>query len=634
MSGALAHCTRLALRVGPCGADGVKVNLAWLRPAVIALVAAAVGLLPWTPPAGARPVVSWSEPTAIAVTGLRVVATGLPAGVVPRVVVTSAGSNSFRVVARTASVRVPAPGSYRVTFALERVGAAAYRPVVGAVTVSVLRGSTSRVEIAFRRVAPATRTGRFVIKPFVGTDVWVDAARGSDSRSGLTRASALATVGEAWRRIPAGRTLTRGVRINVVRGTYPASALVNYWEHRWGTASAPIIIRSVDGPHAARFTGDINAFDVRHLYLIGIDIIRAGDAFHCEACSYVLLRGMHLSGVGGAHETVKVNQSDHIYIEDSDVHGADDNAIDFVAVRSGHIVGNRIHGAQDWCAYVKGGSSGIAVVDNEIFGCGTGGFTAGQGTGFEFMTAPYLHYEAYGITVVGNLIHDTEGAGLGVNGGYNVLMAFNTMYRVGARSHAVEFVQGSRSCDAADAGESTAPCAARRALGGWGTTTSGGQYIPNRHVYFQNNVVANPPGYASRWSHFDVHSPTTPPADSGVANPSRADDDLVIEGNVFLNGSGAQDLGFNDGACGGTNAGCSQAFVRSHNVFGPSTRVFRDPAHGDYRVLAGSTPTSAGIVSLRSMSWADAPSRPTVPASVWSGPGVPALAHPGAWRTA
>ena len=618
----------------PFEADAEHVNLTWLRPATIALAVVASGSLPWAPPAEAALAVPSFEPAAVAVAGLRVVATGLPAGVVPRVVVTSVGASSFRLVGRAVSVPVPAPGSYRVAFALERLGAAAYRPVVGALTVSVLRGSTSRVEVAFRRVAPVTRAGRYVIGPFVGTDLWVDAARGSDSRSGLSRASALATVGEAWRRIPAGRTLSRGVRINVVRGTYPASSLVNYWEHRWGTAAAPIIIRSADGPHAARFTGDINAFDVRHLYLLGIDIIRAGDAFHCESCSHVLLRGMHLSGVGGAHETVKVNQSDHIYVEDSDVHGADDNAIDFVAVRSGHIVGNRIHGAQDWCAYVKGGSSAISVVDNEIFGCGTGGFTAGQGTGFEFMTSPFLHYEAYGIRVVGNLIHDTGGAGLGVNGGYDVLMAFNTMYRVGARSHAVEFVQGGRSCDAADAGESTAPCAARRALGGWGTTTSGGQWIPNRHVYFQNNVVANPPGYESRWSHFDVHSPATAPVNSGVVSPSRADDDLVIEGNVFLNGSGDLDLGFNDGACGDANPGCSQAFVRAHNVFGPSTRVFRDPAHGDFRLLAGSAPTSAGVVSPRSLSWADAPSRPAVPAAGWSGPGVPALAHPGAWRTA
>ena len=74
--------------------------------------------------------------------------------------------------------------------------------------------------------------------------------------------------------------------------------------------------------------------------------------------------------------------------------------------------------------------------------------------------------------------------------------------------------------------------------------------------------------------------------------------------------------------------------MRAHNVFGPSTRVFRDPAHGDFRLFAGSAPTSAGVVSPHALSWADAPARPAVPATGWSGPGVPALTRPGTWRTA
>ena len=158
-----------------------------------------------------------------------------------------------------------------------------------------------------------------------------------------------------------------------------------------------------------------------------------------------------------AHETVKVNQSTHVYIEDSRIGGADDNAIDFVAVQDGHIVGNRVHAAGDWCGYVKGGSANILVDGNEFYDCGTGGFTVGQGTGLQFMTSPWLHYEAYGIRVVNNIVHDTEGAGLGVSGGYNVLIAWNTLYRVGSRSHVFEAGFGARSCDAADvAAERTA----------------------------------------------------------------------------------------------------------------------------------------------------------------------------------
>jgi hypothetical protein len=43
------------------------------------------------------------------------------------------------------------------------------------------------------------------------------------------------------------------------------------------------------------------------------------------------------------------------------------------------------------------------------------------------MTAPWIQYEAYDIKFVNNIIHDTDGAGIGVNGGYNILMAYNTI---------------------------------------------------------------------------------------------------------------------------------------------------------------------------------------------------------------
>jgi hypothetical protein len=66
--------------------------------------------------------------------------------------------------------------------------------------------------------------------------------------------------------------------------------------------------------------------------------------------------------------------------------------------------------------YEKGGSAYFQVEGNEFYDCGTGGFTAGQGTGFQFVVAPWLHYEAYNIKVINNIIHSTDGAGLGVNG--------------------------------------------------------------------------------------------------------------------------------------------------------------------------------------------------------------------------
>lgn len=51
---------------------------------------------------------------------------------------------------------------------------------------------------------------------------------------------------------------------------------------------------------------------------------------------------------------VYVSNSTYLYIEDSDVSGAGDNPIDFVAVQYGHVLRNKIHDGNDWCIYTKG----------------------------------------------------------------------------------------------------------------------------------------------------------------------------------------------------------------------------------------------------------------------------------------
>ena len=158
--------------------------------------------------------------------------------------------------------------------------------------------------------------------------------------------------------------------------------------------------------------------------------VDGGDAMQCEGCDFMLLRRLRLASVRseGQDETLKLNQSRHCYIEDCEITDAGDNCIDVVGVQHGHIVRCRIGNASDWGAYLKGGSAHWIVADNEIFGCGTGGFTAGQGSGFQFMVPPYLHYEAYDVKVFNNLVRDCAGAGLGVNGGYNILFAHNTCW--------------------------------------------------------------------------------------------------------------------------------------------------------------------------------------------------------------
>ena len=472
-------------------------------------------------------------------------------------------------------------------------------------------------------------TGRFRTSYGSLTTLWV-APGGNDAASGTSSSAALATLAEAWRRIPSSTTLSTGFRVLLRPGRYAAGTLPSYLEHRWGTSRAPVVIES-EVPGRAVLGGDLNVFDVRHLYVLGVAVDRAGDAFHCERCSNVLLRRVVMNGRGAAQEVVKFNQSDHVFVEDSDLGGAWDNAVDMVAVQYGHLLGNVVHDAGDWCAYAKGGSAYLLVEGNEFHSCGTGGFTAGQGTGFEFMAAPWLRYEAYGIAVVNNVVHDTDGAGLGVNGGYNVLLAYNTLYRVGARSHVLEVVHGARGCDG-----DAATCTAHRTAGGWGSASADGQWIPNRHVVVANNLVMNPPGYQSGWQHLQVAGPVVPPAGSGVPNPSLADDDLRIVGNVVWNGGPDMPLGTGDG-CRASNPVCNDTQLRRDNKFNSLVPQLVDPTAGRWAPVVGTALASRAAVTYPAWSWTDAP--PGVPP--WPQPAVTAdragrprtgAGHPGAYE--
>lgn len=429
------------------------------------------------------------------------------------------------------------------------------------------------------------------------TDIFVDPHGGSDDRSGTSRAAALRTVTEAWNRIPSSQTLSKGYRINLLPGTYgdDQDETPSYWELKRGTASAPIIVRAADGQGTVTFTADINMANVSYFYLINIMIKRGGDTFHCEGCDHILLRGNTLIGaprgrtVGDvAHETVKFNQSQNIYIESNLIKGAEDNAIDWVAVQYGHIVGNDISDSQSWCTYVKGGSAYIRIEGNEFSNCFEGGVTAGQGTGLEYMTSPWFRYEAYDVKIFNNIIHDISGAALGVNGGYNVLLAHNTAYRIGSRSHLVEVVFGSRSCD-----ENAAGCLSRVTAGAWGPSVVGdpnGQPIGNRSVKVLNNILYNPSGFSVGDQHFAIYGPQIPTT-AGIPSPQRSDVDLEIKGNLIWNGSSSHPLGIEDAnqGCQPSNTTCNEVQLRVDNFINVVEPELLAPERNDFRPKGGST---------------------------------------------
>jgi hypothetical protein len=457
---------------------------------------------------------------------------------------------------------------------------------------------------------------RYQIGTPILTDLWVDPVRGQDARPGATRAEALRTLREAWNRIPARAPLTAtGYRIKLVAGRYPAQALPdNGWmDSRQGTYRCPIIIQAADGRNTATLEGWLNFCNCAYVYLVDFNVVPrpAGDALHAERCDHLLMRGMVLNGGGRADQTVKVNQCQYVYLEDCEVCGASDTAVDFVAVRYGQIVGNRIHDAADWCLYLKGGSAYFRVEGNELYNGATGGFSAGQGTGFEFMVSPWLHYEAYDIKFVNNVVHDTQGAGMGVNGGYNILLAYNTLYRVGRQSHLIEVVFGQRGCDG-----DRARAAQNLAAGGWGTTAADPkQPIPDRNVFIYNNLVYNPRGYESQWKHFAIYGAQTPTRGSNIPSPAQTDTNLQIRGNIIWNGPPTHPLGIEeaDQGCQPSNPTCNAARLRAENAINTIEPQLVNPSRGDFHPVSGGNVFRAAALAIPDFTWADAPSRPAVP---------------------
>lgn len=468
--------------------------------------------------------------------------------------------------------------------------------------------TTSSTSQSITTVPPATNQQELTYN--IGSpsvhDYWVSTS-GNDSNPG-TQTSPFASIAQALSIIPENTTLSSGYRIHVLSGTYGPETMPNYPENLFGTFQAPIILQ---GEGDVRINGNLNIYNVKYFYLINLKFSYNHDVLHFEKADHVLIRGVTLRTENrAAQETLKVNQSQYIYIEDSDISGANDNSIDFVAVQYGHTVRTKIHDSEDWCMYTKGGSAYYKVEGNEFFDCGTGGFTAGQGTGFEFMTPPWIHYEAYDIRVVNNIFHNIEGAGLGVNGGYNILMAHNTLYKVGTRDHVIEVVFGSHGCDG-----NSSECQSRINQGGWGSAAQEDFFIGNKHVMIYNNIIYNPAPLRSEYSQFAIYAPRAVPSNGSPApNPAITDSDLQIKGNVIWNGPADMDLGIGgEQGCRDSNPTCNTAQILRDNQINTIEPQFVDPARGNFRLAPSSNVWNTRTFALPQLSWNDAPTRPTVP---------------------
>jgi Right handed beta helix region/FG-GAP repeat len=461
------------------------------------------------------------------------------------------------------------------------------------------------------------------------TSLWVDPVHGSDSNAGTSPTLAVQTVSAAWN--AASDLSSTGYQINLLPGIYPYdNNHFNYFADRAGTYAHPIIIQAASGNGSVTIQGGLNIANSSYLYLIGLNVsdLPNGDrwgnnVFHLDGCDHVLMRGLTISGPSHAanpdnfdiQEVVKANQCEYLYMENCDISGTYQTGVDFVSAQHGHIFQCTIHDTGDWGMYLKGGSAYFDIEGNTFFDTRLG-FQAGEGSSFEVMRAPFLHYETYDIKFTNNLLHDVPGTAVSVAGSYNTLIANNTLYHVAyftdeasggvSGFSPMTFVHGSRDCDPTnEIPNASDVCRLYVAAGGWGPTSPAddGEYIPNKNIFVYDNIIDNAGPSQSRYSHFVVADPVIPPAGSNIPSPSRADDGLVIRGNLIWNGPADLPLGVDD----------PTGSLAANNTINTVEPQLVDPLHGNYRPLAGGNVDRLVAVPIPNFTWSDAPSRPAVP---------------------
>jgi hypothetical protein len=469
------------------------------------------------------------------------------------------------------------------------------------------------------------------------TELWVNPVTGRDTNPGTSSSAPLKTLTAAWKKIPAMLTTT-GYRVNLQPGVYPCEPAEpdncqNNFGGRTGAYAFPIILSATGGPGTTTIRGGFDLANLSYFYLMDLTLAGGGalptnssgnNLLHLASVDHILLSGVSLEGPDcvadtctNLQEVLKVNQAKYLYVENSNMGGAWHTTVDYFAVQYGHFINNDLHTAGQWCMYIKGGTSYLRVEANEFHNCQLG-FSAGQSANFPMMVPPWLQYEAYDIKFVNNILYDLPGVGLSAAGGYNILFAYNTLYRVGISTDIgyplLSVVRGERGCSATDELPNPAPrCNTYIGQGGWGPNrpTDNVEAIPNRSVYFYNNLFYNPAPTHTQYAHFNIVEPVPRPAGFPSTMPASitADNNLVFAGNVIWNGDAAMPLGIEDtpGAC--HNTTCNATQLRAENAINTVAPQLANPSGGDFHPIG---------------SWATDITTYAIPNFIWDIAGLPA----------
>lgn len=228
-----------------------------------------------------------------------------------------------------------------------------------------------------------------------------------------------------------------GDRILVPAGTY----LGGGWIERRGTASAPITIVSVDGPRRAIIQGGNETLRVGNsAYLVfdGFEVRNSSDnAVHIDGSRYITLRNMYVHDAGIDGDAIKVNQSDHITIESSEIarpgrrsapgENPYQECVDFVNVDDSVIRDNFIHDGGSMLAFVKGGSRNT-VIERNVFSQQRSGASdpmVGLGGATDVELLEGAQYEAFNIVFRNNIVMNGVAGGVGIYNAKDAYVANN-----------------------------------------------------------------------------------------------------------------------------------------------------------------------------------------------------------------
>ncbi len=282
--------------------------------------------------------------------------------------------------------------------------------------------------------------------------IWVSSS-GSDSGTG-TKASPFKTIQKAI------NNADPGTSIYVKAGTYNENVLVsakNNVELKYTTAEKSIALISADGAGAATIRGRdgvgksaIELLGMHDFVVDGFTIIGNPGRAHDQgpikitggATIYNDSGNVHIINntvAGTGFDAIKAINTEEIVVAGNRFKGAfSEQVTDFVAVMDTIIRNNHVGGTSDSGITFKGGSTGALVTGNHIAFRSVDGFGPGVKIGGEGFNrtlaetpAELRGFEAKNITVTKNVIQDSGGFGVTLQGAHNSVISDNYVDNAG-----------------------------------------------------------------------------------------------------------------------------------------------------------------------------------------------------------